>query len=156
MAQRVRDEKLALEIVVNGDPARRKISDLTREVRDLSNENRVLRQEQSLLKGSGQQNTEQYKSLTKQIKENLAVIKRNKAELNSMRDSTSLSCMTMDDLSRKATPLRIALRHAVPGTEEWKEYAKQLKEELARQTELKAASTNTGGGLDGLAGKANT
>ena len=155
MGKIVRDEDLRLNIIVNGDPARRKISDLTREVRDLSNENRVLRQEQSLLKGSGQQNTEQYKSLTKQIKENSAVIKRNKAELNSMRDSMSLSCMTMDDLSRKATSLRMALRHTVPGTVAWHELANQLKEVTQRHEELKLQSKETGLTLGNLASKVN-
>lgn len=155
MGKIVRDEDLRLNIIVNGDPARRKISDLTREVRDLSNENRVLRQEQSRLKGSGQQNTEQYKSLTKQIAENSAVIKRNKAELNSMRDSMSLSCMTMDDLSRKATSLRIALRHTVPGTVAWHELANQLKEVTQRHEELKLQSKETGLTLGNLASKVN-
>ena len=155
MGKIVRDEDLRLNIIVNGDPARRKISDLTREVRDLSNENRVLRQEQSRLKGSGQQNTEQYKSLTKQIAENSAVIKRNKAELNSMRDSMALSCMTMDDLSRKATSLRIALRHTVPGTVAWHELANQLKEVTKRHEELKLQSKETGLTLGNLASKVN-
>lgn len=155
MGKIVRDEDLRLNIIVNGDPARRKIGDLTREVRDLSNENRVLRQEQSRLRATGQQNTAQYKSLTKQIKENLAIIKRNKAELNSMRSTMAINCMTMDDLSRRATSLRVALRNTVPGTAAWQELADQLKAVTRRQEELKAISKETGLTLGNVANGIN-
>lgn len=155
MGKIVRDEDLRLNIIVNGDPARRKIGDLTREVRDLSNENRVLRQEQSRLRATGQQNTAQYKSLTKQIKENLAIIKRNKAELNSMRSTMAINCMTMDDLSRRATSLRVALRNTVPGTAAWQELADQLKAVTRRQEELKAISKETGLTLGNIANGIN-
>ena len=155
MGKIVRDEDLRLNIIVNGDPARRKIGDLTREVRDLSNENRVLRQEQSRLRATGQQNTAQYKSLTKQIKENLAIIKRNKAELNGMRSTMAINCMTMDDLSRRATSLRVALRNTVPGTAAWQELADQLKAVTRRQEELKAISKETGLTLGNIANGIN-
>jgi len=155
MGKIVRDEDLRLNIIVNGDPARRKIGDLTREVRDLSNENRVLRQEQSRLRATGQQNTAQFKSLTKQIKENLAIIKRNKAELNGMRSTMAINCMTMDDLSRRATSLRVALRNTVPGTAAWQELADQLKAVTRRQEELKAISKETGLTLGNIANGIN-
>ena len=156
MAQRVRDEKLALEIVVNGDPARKQIADMNRQIKDLTIATNDLKSEQRAMVATGQKNSERYKELSKQIAANEAAIKSNKAEVNKMQSALGLNCMTMDELSKKARSLQISLRHAVPGTEEWKEYAKQLKEVLARQTELKAASTNTGGVLDGIAGKANT
>lgn len=155
MGKILRDEDLRLNIIVNGDPARRKIGDLTREVRDLSNENRVLRKEQSLLRATGQQNTAQYKALTKQIKENLAIIKRNKAQLDSMRGSMAINCMTMDDLSRRATSLRIALRNTVPGTAAWQELANQLKTVTRRQEELKLMSKETGLTLGNIANGIN-
>ena len=155
MGKILRDEDLRLNIIVNGDPARRKIGDLTREVRDLSNENRVLRKEQSLLRATGQQNTAQYKALTKQIKENLAIIKRNKAQLDSMRGSMAINCMTMDDLSRRATSLRIALRNTVPGTAAWQELANQLKAVTRRQEELKLMSKETGLTLGNIANGIN-
>lgn len=152
---KLKSEELALQIVVNGDAARKQIADMSRAIKDLSVANQKLRAEQNALAMAGQRGTERYKELSKQIDVNRSIIKNNKAEIDKMRASISLNCMTMDDLSKKATSLRMALRYTVPGTRDWDEYAHQLKEVIARQVELKKASSDISSPMDSLAGKAN-
>ena len=152
---RLKSEELALQIIVNSNEARKQIADMSREIKDLSVANQELRAEQTALAMAGQKGTERYKELSKQIDVNRAIIKNNKAELDKMRASISLNCMTMDDLSKRATSLRMALRYTVPGTKDWEEYARQLKEVIARQAELKKASSDISSSMDSLASRAN-
>ena len=152
---RLKSEELALQIIVNSNEARKQIADMSRQIKDLSVANQELRAEQTALAIAGQKGTERYKELSKQIDVNRAIIKNNKAELDKMRASISVNCMTMDDLSKRATSLRMALRYTVPGTKDWEEYARQLKEVIARQAELKKASSDISNSMDSLASRAN-
>ena len=152
---RLKSEELALQIIVNSNEARKQIADMSRQIKDLSVANQELRAEQTALAIAGQKGTERYKELSKQIDVNRAIIKNNKAELDKMRASISVNCMTMDDLSKRATSLRMALRYTVPGTKDWEEYARQLKEVIARQAELKKASSDISSSMDSLASRAN-
>lgn len=152
---RLKSEELALQIIVNSNEARKQIADMSREIKDLSVANQELRAEQTALAMAGQKGTERYKELSKQIDVNRAIIKNNKAELDKMRASISVNCMTMDDLSKRATSLRMALRYTMPGTKDWEEYARQLKEVIARQAELKKASSDISNSMDSLASRAN-
>lgn len=152
---RLKSEELALQIIVNSNEARKQIADMSREIKDLAVANQELRAEQTALAMAGQKGTERYKELSKQIDVNRAIIKNNKAELDKMRASISLNCMTMDDLSKRATSLRMALRYTVPGTKDWEVYARQLKEVIARQAELKKASSDISNSMDSLASRAN-
>ena len=155
MGKRLRDEDLRLNIIVNGDSARKQITDMSVQIRDLRIANQELRAEQKQLAASGQKESAQYKELSAQIKANSAVIKDNQAKLDKLRASMDINCMTMDDLNKRAASLRISLRYTVPGTEQWDKYASELKKVIIRQAELKKGYANTGGVLNSLAGATN-
>ena len=53
MAKTLKEENLRLNIIVNGDPARKEILQLTRNSRDLRAENERLRAEQKKLRTEG-------------------------------------------------------------------------------------------------------
>lgn len=150
MGKVIKEEDLRLNIIVNGNDTRKKIGELTRSVQDLKSANEKLEEQRRKLKAAGQKESQQYKELTVQINANKAQIKDYNSTISSLTAKMKVSDMTMGDLQRRAKELNAQLRHAAPGTKQYDQLSKQLREVNARMAELKAQTKGVGGAMDKL------
>lgn len=150
MGKVIKEEDLRLNIIVNGNDTRKKIGELTRSVQDLKSANEKLEEQRRKLEAAGQKESQQYKELTVQINANKAQIKEYNSTISSLTAKMKVSDMTMGDLQRRAKELNAQLRHAAPGTKQYDQLSKQLREVNARMAELKAQTKGVGGAMDKL------
>lgn len=81
MAKTLKEENLRLNIIVNGDPARKEILQLTRNSRDLRAENERLRAEQKKLRTEGGANKARIEEISAALKRNNETIKANETRV---------------------------------------------------------------------------
>lgn len=70
MGKNLKEEDLRLNIIVNGDPARKEIGQLTRSTKDLRSENGRLLAEQKKLRAEDGENKARIAEITATIKKN--------------------------------------------------------------------------------------
>ena len=148
MAKTIREEDLRVNVVVNGDPARKKILDLEKAVDASTASIRQMRKEQEMLAKQGQTDSARYKELTQAIKTETASVKQNKAEMDALRKQMSLGSMTISELTNRAKQLRTQLAHAAPGSAEWKRLNQELSETNIRLNELRGQSGRAGAAIN--------
>lgn len=149
MGKVIKEEDLRLNIIVNGNDTRQKIGELSRSVEDLNTKNQQLEAQRKKLRAEGQKESQQYKDLTAQINTNKATIKGYQQQINSLRSSIKVSEMTMGELQQRAKQLNAQLRNAAPGTKQYDQLAKKLREVNTRMVELRANVK----GVSGVMGK---
>lgn len=150
MGKVIKEEDLQLNIIVNGNDTRKKIGELSRSVQDLKSANEKLEEQRRKLKAAGQKESQQYKELTAQIKANKAQIKEYNSTISSLTANMKVSDMTMGELLRRAKELNAQFHHAAPGTKQYAQLSKQLREVNTRMEELKAQTKGVGGAMDKL------
>jgi TP901 family phage tail tape measure protein len=126
MANKLRDEDLNLNIIVNGDKGKKELGDLEKATRDLTNRNKELRTEKEKLTRAGKQETEEYKAIEKQLRENNKAIKTNETRMTELRKEIGLTGLTMRQLRSEQVRLKRLMDSATPGTEQWKKYNAEL------------------------------
>lgn len=143
MAKTLREEDLKLNLVVNGDDARKRIIDLESAVKDNQTAVRRLRNERAMLAKQGQTDSARYKELGKQIQALNQTIKQEEAELESLRGELKLEDMTMAELTNRAKILKSQLANTAPGTADWKRLNDELGRVNDRLSELRGQSGKT-------------
>jgi TP901 family phage tail tape measure protein len=126
MANKLRDEDLTLNIIVNGDKSKKELGDLEKSTRELTNRNKELRMEKEKLARAGKQETEEYKAIEKQLRENNKAIKTNEARMTELRKEIGLTGLTMRQLRSEQVRLKRLMDSSTPGTEQWKKYNAEL------------------------------
>lgn len=150
MGKVIKEEDLRLNIIVNGNDTRQKIGELSQSVEDLNTKNSQLEAQRKKLRAEGKKDSQQYKDLTAQINTNKATIKGYQQQINSLRSSMKVSEMTMGELQQRAKQLNAQLRHAAPGTKQYAQLSKSLREVNVRMSELKAQTRGVSGVMDKL------
>ncbi|WP_417237182.1 MULTISPECIES: phage tail tape measure protein [Flavobacteriaceae] len=154
MAKRIVDEEMRFNIVVNGNEAQKELFDLERSTRKLTEQNKAYREEQAKLVRQGKKNSEEYKRLSAAIKENNATISSNKSQMKTLQDQIGITGLSMAQLRKKASQLRLALNNMVPGSAEYKRYQADLQAVNNRLDQLrnksKTAKTSLGSIADGF------
>ena len=143
MAKTLREEDLKLNLVVNGDDARKRIIDLESAVNANQTAVRRLRNERAMLAKQGQTDSARYKELGKQIQALNQTIKQEEAELESLRGELKLEDMTMAELTNRAKILKSQLANTAPGTADWKRLNDELGRVNGRLSELRGQSGKT-------------
>lgn len=126
MANKLRDEDLQLNIIVNGDKGKKELGDLEKSTRELTTRNKELRAEKEKLLRAGKQETEEYKKVTAEIRENNKTIKANEQRMTELRKEIGLTGLTMKQLRTEQTRLKRLMDSATPGTPQWKQYRNEL------------------------------
>ena len=155
MAKTLKEEDLRLNIIINGDPARKEILQLTRNSRDLRAENEKLRAEQKRLNSAGGENKARNNEITAAIKQNTETIKANEARVKQLQSQMKLTSMTTAELSQRHAELRLAMRNAVPGTPQWQKFRVELQAVSARLGQLRAETISTEGAMCRMASNVN-
>lgn len=140
MAKTVANEKFRFEFTINGDPAKKELGDLERLTRNLTQENKELRQEKARLKAANKQGSAEWKRVTAQIKENNTKVSEAKTRMEVLRKQIGLTGLTMAQLSKESSRLKLQLRNMTPGTDEYKKLEAQLVKVKTRMAELNGAS----------------
>ncbi len=140
MGKKLRDEDLVLNVVINGDKAKKELGDLEESTRELKNTNKDLRAEKEKLKRAGKEESKRYKEVTAELKANNATLKKNEARMQELRAEMGVTGMTMVQLRKEAKRLQLALDNSTEGTANFKKYKAELESVTAQMTKLKAKS----------------
>lgn len=147
MAKTVRDEQLILNVLVNGDEAKKRILDLEKSITTSRKTLKSLRDEQSkFVKGSGD-----WKRLKAEIDNVKGSIKSQRDELAKARMEQSLMNASVTDLQKRIRLLRDVLNKTAPNTREWQVYNDELLASRNRLAQLEAQSKAMHGTICGLA-----
>jgi tubulin-specific chaperone A len=151
MARTITDEEIRLSIVINGNPAQRQLIDLERETRELTVANRDLQIEQRRLAAQGQQNTQRYRELTREIRENNTTLANNRARMNELQNQIGITGLTMAQLRQRATVLRASLVNMVPGSADFVRVQGELTAINGRLAELSGRAVTARSAIGALA-----
>lgn len=155
MSKRIKDEDLRLNIIVNGDPARKEMGELDRQTKELARSNKELRTELRRLKSEGKENTALYKQNAAEIKKNNAAIKANQDRTKQLRSEMKLTSLTTAELSQRHAELRNAMRNVVPGTPQWRQLRNELQAVTTRMAQLRTDTVATEGVMCRMASNIN-
>lgn len=143
MGNKLRDEDLNLNIIVNGDKGKKELGDLEQSTRKLTERNKELRLEKERLIRARKQETEEFKKVTAEITTNNKALKTNETRMTELRKEIGLTGLTMRQLRTEQTRLKRLMDSATPGTEQWMQYDAQLKKVNARITEVRGGAAKT-------------
>ncbi|MFV0226556.1 phage tail tape measure protein [Empedobacter falsenii] len=136
MAKKIHEEDIKLNIIINGDKSQKELGDLDRETKNLISTNKELRKAKADLVAQGKKDSQEFKNLTKEIKNNNATIEVNKNRMKELRSAIGLNALSIQELKKQAASLRYSLNSMVPGTSEWKKLNAELQETNARIRQL--------------------
>jgi tubulin-specific chaperone A len=151
MSKTITDEKIKLSIIIDGNNAQKELFDLEKSTRKLTEETKGLTLQKKLLEKQGKQGTEQYKLLTATIKSNNAEVAENKLKMQALQKEIGLTGLTMNQLTQKATVLRMTLKNLVPGSADYQRYKDELTQVTNRIGELSGKAQQSKFSLSSMA-----
>lgn len=140
---KIKEESLRLNIIINGDKARKQIADYEKGLDVLTRAQKRLTETRDRLAAAGKTETQQYRETEIAIKENAAAITDYNRKLENMRKGMPLTSMTLQELRKHAGQTRAALAKAVPGTENFTRLSNELQATKARMMELNRVTDAT-------------
>ena len=140
---KIKEESLRLNIIINGDKARKQIADYEKGLDVLTRAQKRLTETRDRLAAAGKTETQQYREVEIAIKENAAAITDYNRKLENMRKGMPLTSMTLQELRKHAGQTRAALSKAVPGTENFTRLSNELQATKARMMELNRVTDAT-------------
>lgn len=140
MAKRIVDEEMRFNIVINGDSAQKELIDLEKQTKKLSDTNKDLRAQKQKLAAQGKKNTQEYKNLTAEIKANNTTIAANKSKMQVLQNQIGVTGLTMSQLRKKASLLRLQLNNMIPGSAQYKKLQADLQAVNTQITKLSLKS----------------
>jgi len=150
MAKRIVDEEMRFTVIVNGNSAQKELFDLEKNTRSLTNANKDLRAEKARLAAAGQKDTEAYRNLTAEIKQNTTVITSNKERMKVLQTQIGVTGLTMSQLRKRASQLRLQLNNMVPGSAQYIKLENDLKQVNGQLTKLRISSNGAKGAVSRL------
>lgn len=141
MGKKLRDEDLKLNIIVNGDSAKRELGILEDKTKHLKDTNKQLRLEKSKLNKTDKNYRQELKRINTAIKENNVKIKENENRMSSLRIKIGLTGLTYSQLRREQQKLRIQLQNTTYGTPQWKRLNAELKKVENRMRKVRAGAS---------------
>ena len=151
MAKTISDEQMKLSIIINGNSAQKEILDLEKKTINLKNSTSDLMYQRKMVKKQLGEESEEYKKLTRDIKNNNREIEANEEELKTLIGNLKVSERTMEQLGNQTRELSQKLRLLDPNSADWKKYNAELTEVKARIGELKTNAASAKMSLGSLA-----
>ena len=151
MAKRIVDEEMRFSIIVNGNEAQKELFDLEKSTRELTKTNKELRAEKKRLVAQGKKDSEEYRKLDQELRANNVTIKTNKARMQELQETIGVTGLTMAQLRKRASELKLQLFNMVPGSAEYKRLEADLKEVDAQIVKLRMNSRSAGSSISRLA-----
>ena len=141
--KRLKEEDLRLNLIINGDSARKKLGDLKEAMSETKTSISALEKERKkLVKTYGEESA--------QVKDLDAKLTAQRKHLQQLRDQYAdtqrkmdLTKMSMKELSSHARNLSASLRNTAPGTKEWAKLNAELLKTNTRLSQLRQQSSAT-------------
>lgn len=153
MGKKITEESLRLNILINGDAAKKQILDTEKALEGLHKSQKRLLETRKRLEATGRTESKQYQDVEIAIKAVTEDIANMTNKLDNMRKGMPLTSMTLADLRRHARLLRAVLEKTVPGTENYKRLQRELQQTKSRIKELEVATAAADNTLCGMAGR---
>ncbi len=153
MAKKLNAETLSLDIIVNANQAQKEINDLGRNITDASFKIKELKEQQALLAKEGKKDSDAYRELSREIRENQKVVKDLKSAQDKLINNLSLEQKSISQLQKQLTDLRRLRNNSIPGSEQYVQYTNQIEKVTSRLSELQIGSVETGNSLERLSGR---
>ena len=153
MAKEIKTEDLGLNVIVNANEAQKKINEFAREINDASFKVKELKEQQALLAKEGKKDSDEYRALSKEIKETQANIKNLKSEQDKHINNLKLEQKTISQLERELSNLNKLYKNSVPNSDQQKEYGRQIEIVSSRLKELRIGTEMTGNSIEKLSGR---
>ena len=147
---RIKEEDLRLNIIVNGDKGRSEMLSINKTIAETKAKLSAVNSELKQLDGKIPENKERIRRLKEEQKGYNKAIADAKQKQQGLIGSMNVSKLTMAELGKRINSTKIALRHAVPGTDNWKRLNRELRIARTRMNELSEQSKATRGVLGGL------
>ncbi len=152
---KLKDEDLRLNVIINGDNARKEMGKLERSITDTEIKIQSLLIKQKEMKAASQGSSKAYQDLSKEIQININKNKESKIKLDTLSRSQKLGTMTVKDLRRNVKLLNEELSKTDPNSKQWDVVNSKLKVTKARLAELTAQSRETTGVLKNMSTRFN-
>jgi len=155
MSRTIKDESLRLNIVVNGNEAKKELGEMQSQTSELINTNKELRQEKSLLNKEDKDYKENLKKINHTMKQNNAEISQNEARMKGLRQEIGINGLTTRQLRQEYGRLKRSMDNLTPGTAEWNKANAQMQKYKARLDQVSAGAKKTGSSIGRMADKFN-
>ncbi len=124
----LRVDKLQLDLVINGDESRKRLSELGTQAAELRKEMKKIKDQELL--GTKQQE-----------------LGKIETEMENIRHTIGITGLSMKELAERSKTLKAALIHMAPESQQFAEYKKELEEVNTRHAELKKGAQIAGKGV---------
>lgn len=155
MAKTIRDEDIRLSIIINGNQAQKEIYELDTANRKLIDSNKEIRKDMQNLVKQGKKQSEEYGKLNQTLNQNSAELEKNKIKIRELENSLGITNLTLTQLRKRATELRVAMNNMVPESAQMKSYSAELSKINTRISELTGKAKEASLTLGSIADKVN-
>ena len=145
--QKLKNEDLVLNIIVNGNKAQSEIGKVGRAIQDAQSKVKALEAEQKKLERQGLTNTKRYQQLNNEIQQHNAIIAKSKQRLAELNQSLRLEDQSIKQLSTSLRRLKALRDQTVPDSKQWREYNQQINAITDRLNVLRSQGQRTAGVL---------
>lgn len=153
MAKKLIEEDLRMNILVNGDAGKKAALDAAKTFDDLGKKLEKAKKELSAIDAGLR--PQGYENAQKKVQALSAAYEKARQRMESLNRQQEIWTMTMGELQRHIKLTSMALKDAIPETDQWKLLNRELAESKARLKELGDGGTQTEGILKRLWGSAS-
>lgn len=150
MSKKIKSEVLNLDIVVNGNKARKEMLDLKDTIEKETAGIKRMNEALNRMSKAGQEGSTRYRMLKKTLDDTTASLEANKKRYKDLQQQIPITQKTIAELRKEIAITRNALAKAVPGTENWKRLNSQLQEQRTRLKQLTTQAEATDKSMCGL------
>lgn len=147
---KLKEEDLRLNLIINGDEARKKLGSIKEQMADTKEVISQLEKERKKLVKTYGEESAQVKKLDEQLNTNRTCLVNLKKEYQEVQRKMDLNKMSMKELSSHAKTLSATLKNLSPDDKDWKKYNDELLKTNQRMRDLKNASSATGKALKSM------
>ena len=139
MANKIRNEDLRLNIIVNGDAGRAEIIKLEESMADAKNSIQALKDKQKELADQGKKTSKEYSELTKEFDSKTLAYKKQVAEYNSYLRLQNLEKLSLKELKSLHRATKVAFDNSSRGTDQYNKSLIELQKITAQMDKFKKA-----------------
>ena len=139
------DDILRWTLDVNGDPARKELTEVSNATNKLERANKSLETEMAKLEAHGKKGGEEWKKYEAQVKANSATIATNKTKMEQLRKEVGLTNLSSTELRKEMGNLKRQFDRMDPNTAQYKKLRAEWEAMNARSKELGSGMNKVNG-----------
>lgn len=139
------DDILKWTLDVNGDPARKELTEVSNATNKLERANKSLETEMAKLEAHGKKGGEEWKKYEAQVKANSATIATNKTRMEQLRKEVGLTSLSATELRKEMGNLKRQFDRMDPNTAQYKKLRAEWEAMNVRSKELSSGMNKVNG-----------